>query len=71
MNEDKKKDDKDGNDKDDKNKNDKVKINITDFIEGVMVHPKAEDWYVKNIQNFCDEYKLNFEGKSQIYKLKK
>lgn len=44
---------------------------ITDFIEGVMVHPNAEDWYVNIIKELCEVHKLNFEGQSQIYKLKK
>jgi len=39
---------------------------ISDFIEEVMVHPKAEDWYTQVIKDFCAIYGVNFSGKSDI-----
>lgn len=44
--------------------------NISEFLEGVMVHPQAHDWYVKIIEDICLQKGIPFEGQSQIYKLK-
>ena len=41
------------------------------FIEGVMVHPCAEAWFVKMIEEICEKGKLKFEGQSRIYQLQK
>ena len=51
------------------------RINITfdhipNFIQGVMVHPLAEDWYVKIVEDFCKNNKIRFEGKSTLYERK-
>lgn len=49
---------------------------ISEFIEGVMVHPEAPEWYaimVKEIiENVCKERKINikYDGQSELYKLK-
>ena len=40
---------------------------IPDFIEGVMVHPLAPDWYVEVVKEFCKRNNIPFEGKSKLY----
>ena len=40
---------------------------ITAFIEGVMVHPLAPDWYVEVVKEFCKRNNVPFEGKSELY----
>lgn len=40
---------------------------ISNFIDGVMVHPLAPEWYVNVVQEFCSRNKIPFEGKSQLY----
>ncbi len=42
-------------------------IDLPKYIVGVKVNPFAEDWYVELIKGLCDEYKLNFLGRSQLY----
>ena len=44
---------------------------ITEYIEGVMVHPLAPQWYVKIIEDICKIKKIRFDGQSEIYTLKK
>ncbi len=41
---------------------------IPEFIESVMVHPTAADWYVHTVEQFCKKYQINFVGKSNMYK---
>ena len=41
---------------------------ISNFIDGVMVHPLAPEWYVNVVQEFCSRNKIPFEGQSQLYK---
>ena len=41
---------------------------IPDFIDGVMVHPLAPDWYIEVVREFCKRNNIPFEGKSQLYK---
>lgn len=41
---------------------------LSTFIEGVLVHPSAESSYVSLIALVCSQFKLNFWGKSSIYK---
>lgn len=41
---------------------------IPEFIESVMVHPTAADWYVQTVKQFCKNYQINFIGKSNLYK---
>ena len=43
---------------------------ISEFLEGVMVHPVAPQWYVDIVQDICRLRNINFEGQSEIYKLK-
>lgn len=43
---------------------------ISDFLEGVMVHPSAPEWYVNIVQDICLRNGICFDGQSQIYKLK-
>ena len=40
---------------------------IPNFIEGVMVHPLAPDWYVEVVREFCKRNNIPFEGKSNLY----
>ncbi len=40
---------------------------VSDLIESVMVHPKAEDWYVSIIGDICEREGIRFEGRSQLY----
>lgn len=40
---------------------------IPNFIDGVMVHPLAPQWYVNVIQEFCSRNQIPFEGKSKLY----
>ena len=44
--------------------------NLSEFLEGVMVHPLAESWYVDIVRDICQSKKIKFEGQSAIYKLK-
>ena len=44
--------------------------NISDFIEGVMVHPLAEDRYVALIRKMCMHFGIKFWGRSKIYEFK-
>ena len=44
--------------------------NISDFLEGVMVHPLAESWYVDIVKEICQSKGIEFDGQSTIYKLK-
>ncbi len=43
---------------------------ISEFLEGVMVHPVAPKWYVDIIEDICQSKKIKFDGQSEIYKLK-
>lgn len=43
---------------------------ISEFLEGVMVHPVAPKWYVDIIGEICQSKKIKFDGQSEIYKLK-
>lgn len=47
-----------------------VSLNIyslPEYIEGIRVHPMAKDWYVDLIKKICNEYKLPFLGRSDLY----
>lgn len=37
------------------------------FIDGVMVHPSADQEYVEVIELLCDHFSLPFFGKSRVY----
>ena len=43
---------------------------LSDFIDGVMVHPQAEERYVRLIKQICEHFGVKFIGKSQIYEMK-
>ena len=43
--------------------------NIQDYIEGVRVHPQAEQWYVEVIERLCDRFGLEFKGQSDLYRI--
>ena len=52
---------------------DRIKIeipNLRSFINGVMVHPLAEDDHVEAVKKICGQYEIPFQGKSEIYTLK-
>lgn len=40
---------------------------IPGFVDGVMVHPLAPEWYVEVVRNFCEKNSICFEGKSELY----
>ena len=40
---------------------------IPRFIEGVLVHPIAPEWYVDIVREFCRRNHILFEGKSTLY----
>lgn len=40
---------------------------IPDFIDGVLVHPLAPDWYVKIVAEYCKRNALPFDGQSTLY----
>ena len=44
--------------------------NIDNFLEGVMVHPAAPEWYVDLVEDICKQKNIKFDGQSEIYKLK-
>ncbi len=41
---------------------------VAGFIEGVMVHPLASEWYTDMVRLFCERNNIPFEGKSELYK---
>ena len=41
---------------------------IPNFIESVMVHPTASDWFAETVEHFCKNYHIKFLGKSDLYK---
>ena len=43
---------------------------ISEFLEGVMVHPAAPQWYVDIVQDICRSKGIKFDGQSEIYLLK-
>lgn len=40
---------------------------ISNFIDGILVHPFAPDWYVDIVCEFCKTNNIPFEGKSSLY----
>jgi hypothetical protein len=40
---------------------------LSKYICKVRVNPFAEDWYVDLVKKLCDEYGINFGGKSKLY----
>lgn len=40
---------------------------LPSYVDGVMVHPQAEDWIVSLVESICERTGLNFEGKSKMY----
>lgn len=40
---------------------------ISEFLEGVMVHPAAPQWYVDIIRDICQSKNIKFDGQSEIY----
>ena len=43
---------------------------ISEYIEGVMVHPLAPEWYTNIIKDICLKNNIKFDGQSRIYELK-
>lgn len=41
-------------------------ININKLIEGVMVHPKAPSYYENIVEEYCNNHKIRFLGKSKV-----
>ena len=42
---------------------------LSSFIEGVMVHPLAENYHVETVKILCDHYRIPFLGKSCVYNI--
>lgn len=40
---------------------------IPEFIDGVLVHPLAPNWYVDIVAEYCRRNSLPFHGKSSLY----
>lgn len=40
---------------------------IPDFIDGVMVHPLAPNWFVDIVHKYCTSNSIPFDGKSELY----
>ena len=43
---------------------------ISEYVEGVMVHPLAPEWYTNIIKDICLKNNIKFDGQSRIYELK-
>lgn len=44
---------------------------IDNFIKSVMLNPFAPDWFNRTMEIFCEKNKINYIGKSKLYKLNK
>lgn len=46
-----------------------LKVNIEDYIDSIMAHPFAEDWYVERVRKLCELKGMEgkFIGKSNLY----
>ncbi len=42
--------------------------NLESFVESVLVHPMAADWYTKLVEQLCAQHNLPFNGQSTLYK---
>lgn len=40
---------------------------VNGFIENVLVHPLAPEWYVDIVREFCTNNEIRFAGKSNLY----
>ncbi|MDD5177440.1 MAG: DUF2971 domain-containing protein [Sterolibacterium sp.] len=40
---------------------------IPNFIDSVMVHPNATNWFVKTVGRYCDVNEIQFLGRSKLY----
>lgn len=40
---------------------------LSQYISSVMVHPQADDWFVKLVEKICDRVGINCLGKSHMY----
>ncbi len=43
---------------------------LNELIDGVMVHPAAEEYYVSLVKLMCEQHDIPFWGKSELYTLK-
>ena len=43
--------------------------NLSEFIDGIMVHPLATDEYTALIEKICEDFEISFLGRSKIYEL--
>lgn len=41
---------------------------LSDYIVSVRVHPQAPDWYADLIKKVCSNYRINYCGKSDLYR---
>jgi hypothetical protein len=49
----------------------KISQPITQFISSVLIHPEADETYLKLIESLCLKYGVTFAGKSNIYEIDK
>ena len=42
-------------------------VHIPNFIDGILVHPLAPDWYVDVVKEYCMRNNIHFDGRSQLY----
>lgn len=42
--------------------------NMTGYIKGVRVHPQSYDWYANLIERLCEQHRLRYLGKSDLYR---
>ena len=40
---------------------------IPNFIDSILVHPLAPDWYVDIVREYCARNNVLFDGRSQLY----
>lgn len=43
---------------------------LSDFIEGVLVHPRSDEVYVEKIKLICEAYNIRFLGQSKLFEFK-
>lgn len=46
-----------------------IRVDIKDYIDSVLVHPLAEDWYIERVKKICEKMEIadKFQGKSSLY----
>lgn len=42
---------------------------ISDFIDSVVIHPQAQNWYVNIVGQLCNIHNIKYKGKSKLYEI--